>query len=287
MIVPSRVAAWGAALLIAGLLSAGCRGDGAPTTPSPSPGPAPTPNTVPVVESVTASTERAEVGEEVTITAAVRDAETPVAQLRHEWSAPAGTFVAGPPGTAVWRAPSDRPTPEDYRATLTVVETYGPGNTQEHRVSAMSPAIRVHNSPAELSALATGFLRDFSTSSVPPASAVRDFSDRCPGKGDELGDVQRNRDNYVINAYTLGTPNVAVRYGGGCNSLPHPRPRDSPPADACITVSVEWHSTERASGRAEVARGTSVLSGVYHDRRWWLCDSQFASPSTVSPRFIR
>lgn len=282
-----RPAAVVAIVCLSGVLALACGGGSSPVGPTGPPAPPPAPNTPPVVELLTASAERVEVGIEVTLVATVRDTETPAAQLRYEWAAPAGSVTADGPGTARWRPAPELTTPEDYRVTLTVIETYGTGNTQEHRVTATSPVIRVHHSVRELSTLTTRFLEDFSTSTIPPATVIRDFSDLCPGKQDELGDVQRNRDNYVINSYTLGTPSVGVAYGGGCRSLPHGQPPRSPVADACITTSVEWRSTDRSTGAAEVARGISVVSGVYHDRRWWLCDSQFAAPSPVNPLFIR
>jgi hypothetical protein len=273
--------------VLAAVSTSVCGGGSSPVAPGPTT-PPPAPNTPPVIESFTASVERVEVGEEVTLTAVVRDAETPLAQLRFEWSAPGGGVTAAEPGVARWRPSAELSTPADYQVTVTVVETYGTGGTAEHRVAGTSPHVRVHHSVRELSELATRFLQEFSTSSIPPETVIRDFSDTCPGKQEELGDVQRNRDHYVINSYSLGTPQVSVRPGGGCSSLPYPRPARSPPADACITVQVEWHSTERATDGQEVARGTSVLSGVYHERRWWLCDSQFAAPaSAISPMFTR
>lgn len=277
----------GTVLLAAGFLIASCGGGSSPVTPTP-PALPPSPNTPPVIESLVAGAERVDVGDPVTLTATVRDSETAPAQLRYEWSAPAGTIETPDPGVARWRPAAELATPADYRVTLTVIELYGPGNTQEHRVSTTSPAIRVHHSPRELALLATTFLQEFSTSSVAPATVIREFSEACPGKQDELADVQRNRDQYVITSFVLGTPSISVRYGGGCSSLPHGQPVRSPVADACITMPVEWHSTERSSGRAETARGTAVLSAIYHDRRWWLCDSQFAAPAgTLSPIFGR
>lgn len=271
-------------VVVVSVLPAAC--GGSPTVPTPPPPPPPV-NTAPVIDALTVSAERVEVDTEVTLTATVRDAETPVTQLRFEWSADGGTFVTDVPARARWRPPSDRATPADYRLTLTLVETYGAGNAQEHRVSATSAPVRVHNSVGELSGLAIDFLKDFSTPSVRPADAVRYFSDACPGKRAELEDVQSNRDARVINSYILGTPRVTVQYSGGCRLLPHGAPNGSPVADACMTVDVVWQSTIRASGKPELTTGVSILSGLYAEKRWWLCDSQFAGSVSSGLTFMR
>ena len=254
----------------------GCGGSGGPTGPTP-PGP-PASNSPPVIVSITADVDRAELDTHAAITAVVTDAETPVSQLTFDWQAEAGTFEGQ--GTSVrWRAPRDRATPHDYVITLTVVERYAGG---EHRVTATGPKIRVHDSPKEVADLSIAFLTDFSTPAVAPEEAVRHFSDSCRGKAEELGDVQNNRANFEITSYTFGSPAVTINYGGSCN-LPH----GARPADACVRVPVRWTSTVKATGRTEVTSGTSVLTAVYRETRWWLCDSQFEGSSTTTLRFLQ
>ena len=49
-------------------------------------------NLAPVIDGITVGAERAEVDTDVTLTAVVRDNETPLDQLTSEWKAAAGTF---------------------------------------------------------------------------------------------------------------------------------------------------------------------------------------------------
>src|SRR3954466_5861728 len=68
----------------AAVLSPGCGGSSSSPTPvsqsssSTRPSSGPSVNIAPVIESISASSERLEVDEEVTVTAAVKDQETPV-----------------------------------------------------------------------------------------------------------------------------------------------------------------------------------------------------------------
>ncbi len=80
-----------AGLVLALIVSGSC--GSSPMSPGPVTPPVTAVNTPPVVESIVASATRAEVETDVTITATVRDAETPVAQLKYQWKADAGTFT--------------------------------------------------------------------------------------------------------------------------------------------------------------------------------------------------
>jgi ABC-type glycerol-3-phosphate transport system substrate-binding protein len=77
------------------LIIAACGGGATspgPVTPPPGgEGGTPPPNSAPVIDSIELSAARTEVDSEVTITAHVRDAETPPDQLKYEWKADAGT----------------------------------------------------------------------------------------------------------------------------------------------------------------------------------------------------
>lgn len=246
-------------------------------------------NSPPVVSAIAALGTRrnepsqfADLDEEINVTATVQDAETPVSQLTFEWTAPTGTFTGT--GAAVkWRAPRAASTPTVVDLRLTVIERYnttddaGQPATGEHRVSATS-SVKLHDSATEAGRLATDFLTDFSNSSVAPETAVRFFTDSCAGKAAELRDVQRNRQDYTINSYQLGTPRVAVDFGGICA-------RDER-GDACVEVSCQWNSTIKATGKTEIATGTCLLTAVYVTDRWWLCDSKFDGQTTSGLRFL-
>lgn len=256
-----------------------------PSSPSPAPGnppPVQTPNAAPVIASVQASVDRAEVETDITLTASVTDAETAVGQLQFAWTADAGTF-SGSGATVTWRIPAAAATPREYVATLTVTETYGAADASgvrpKHTVSAQSSAVRVHNSPRELGDLAVGFLRDFADSSVPAATAVRDFADSCGGKADELDDLTNNRRRYDILSSSLTLRGVQV----AANNL-----------RGDMSVSCSFSSRIKACdsgipnctvGRVENVAGTCRLTSVYEQRRWWLCTSNFDSTGTLSPAF--
>ena len=104
---------------------------------------------------------------------------------------------------------------------MTVTERYtgtdATGNPvpSEHKVSAVT-SVSVHDSVKENGELATAFLTDFSNSSVSPEAAVRYFYTGCPGRQDELKDIQDNRAKYLITAHKLGSPAVNINFGGVC-----------------------------------------------------------------------
>ena len=239
-----------------------------PTTPREVPTP-PAPvvtNTPPVIDAVTPSTPRTEVDTDVTLTASVRDAETPVSQLRYEWRADVGTFT-GDGGTVTWRAPREIAAPTDVTVRLTVTETTTGGIQQS--VNATSPAIRVHDSPKELGALAMTFLGDFANSSVSPSTCIRDFSDNCRGKADEKADIESNREHFTILNSSLRLRNVRVssnRLTGDMTvacSFTSRIVKCDPGSSGCVVGSVG------------TVAGDCALTGVYEQNRWWLCTSSF------------
>jgi len=252
------------------LLAAISCGGSPPTSPGPAPQPPPVSNAAPVIDSVSIAATRLEVGGETTVTATVRDAETPVASLTYQWTATAGTFT-GQGSTVTWKAPEGVSTPQDYPLTLTVIEQYGTANArQEHRVTSTTAPIRVHDSPRELSNMTIAFLSDFANSSVAPETAVRDFWDGCAGKAAELADVRDNRQHYDNLGFSLGTPRVTL---------------DGARLRANMTVSCQFTSFARSCpsdepqcrpGTTGTSAGECRLTGVYESRRWWLCDSGFA-----------
>jgi hypothetical protein len=240
----------------------------APVTPTPQPA-----NQPPAIESIAIGVERAEVGDRVPVVATVRDQETPVTDLQYAWSADGGTFE-GQGASVVWLPPADRATPAEYTMRLTVTETYGVADTSGVRpknvVSATSTSsVRVHNSPKEIGDMSLGFLRDFATSAIPPDVAIRDFSDSCKGKAAERSDVTDNRQNYEILASSLNLVNASVassRLTGGAR------------ISCAFTSRIKACQAGRQGcvvGATEKVAGDCVLSTVYEQRRWWLCNSSF------------
>jgi hypothetical protein len=251
---------------------------GPPNGPGPinPPPPPPPTNTPPVIESIAASVSRTEVDSDVTVTATVRDAETPVSQLAYTWSADGGT-VHGAGPTVTWRVAKGVTTPVEYAIKLTVTENYGSG--QQNTVSATSTPIRVHDSPAELTTLSLTFLGDFANSSVSASSCVRNFTDRCPGKAVEKGQIEWNRDHYQILSSTLRMREVRIASTGtsadtrvGCGFTSRRTKCDSDEVGCKV-------------GATETVGGDCTLTARYEEGRWWLCDSNFLADPGVSPGF--
>jgi hypothetical protein len=276
-----------AAVWLAAIFVCACGGSSNSPTPVPqpsSPGPpssGPSVNLAPVVESISASSDHVEVDNEITLTATVKDQETPVDQLKYEWKAAAGSFT-GDGASVKWRAPKDVKTPADYDITLVVTESYGvpdtSGTRQQNVTTASVPAVRVHNSPKELGDLSLQFLSDFANSTISAGTCVRDFSDSCRGKQDERGDIEANRVHFEILSSSLSLKSVTVA---------------SSALSANMTVACSFTSRIKACdagdkacvvGDVGTARGDCILTGKYENRRWWLCDSHFAGKLLGSMR---
>ena len=279
-------AACGVCVLLGFLISA-CGGSSNSPTPvsqsnsSPPPSSGPSVNVAPVIESISASTDRVEVDNEITVTAVVQDQETPVDQLRFDWSADAGTFSGEGP-VVKWRAPKDIKTPADYELRLKVTETYGsPSSTgvrPQNVTTGSVPVVRVHDSQKELGDLAMQFLNDFAQSGVPASTCVRDFSDSCRGKAEERGDIEANRLHFEILNSSLTLRSVSVSSSGlsanvvvACSFTSRIKACD--PGDKACAV-----------GDVGTARGDCILTGKYEERRWWLCDSHFIGRLAASLR---
>jgi hypothetical protein len=253
----------------------GCSSPIAPVTPptpppsvQPPPPPAPVVNTAPVLSAITASVARAEVNQSIEIKATVTDAETAPDKLTYVWTSDVGEFT-GAGAVVTWRlAAGKSPTPLDLKVTLTVVETYdsfdsaGRPIKAENKVSRTETLTRVHDSVAELSAMSTRFLVDlFGNSSVKPDQCLVDFSDACPGKRDELHDIENNRTEFLILSATARVTSVVV---------------DGARNNASIDLACEFRDRHLKDGKEGTSRGTCVLTAVYEKNRWWLCSSHFA-----------
>src|SRR5690606_41498169 len=90
--------------------------------PPPAPGPV-GPATPPVIKSIAVPAARVETGQDITITAIVEDAETPLDRLVYKWAASAGT-ITGTGAKATWRMPAGITKGVDVTIALTVVDTY-------------------------------------------------------------------------------------------------------------------------------------------------------------------
>ena len=280
-----------AAGVLTGLLLAACGGSNGPT-PVPQPSPSPpsgggSVNLAPVIDTIALSSERTEIDSEITLTANVKDEETPVEQLKFGWKADGGTF-SGEGASVKWRAPKDIKTPADYTIALTVTETYGvPDSTgvrPQNVATGTSPSIRVHNSPKELGDMSLLFLANFANSSVSTSACLHDFSDSCRGKAEEKSDIDINRAYYLILSSALELKSVSIGSNRSTANM----------TVACAFTSriVNCSATDPYApacnmvGSTESVRGDCNLTSVYEQKRWWLCDSRFASKG-ILPRSMR
>jgi hypothetical protein len=236
-------------------------------------------NTAPVIRSMVAQGTRlrepanfADYGEVITVTAVVEDAETNPALLTYTWNASCGGTFTGTGRQVSWRTPATGTTASTCNVELIV-------NDGTRVVTGTLP-VRLHNSTAEVGALVLEFLTEFAKQEIIPELIVRNFSSSCPGKAAEVKDITDNQATRRINSYKYGTPAVTVAFGGTCKMKT---------SDACSTMAVEWNSTITAgpkTGTTEIAKGTSTISGIYRDGRWWLCDSMFDGASSLGLHFM-
>lgn len=261
-------------LVVLVVAAAGC--DRTPTTPSPPPPPQVGPATPPVIRSITVNTGgtgRTEVEQDVTVTAVVEDAETPLTSLTYVWSATSGT-ITGSGATVTWRHVAGLQQGVDVVITLTVVDTYqAVENNQivnrEYRVVEQAAPFRVHDSVAELKELARRFLIDlFGNSSIPPEGCLADFSEvgRCAqGKSHEYDDIVLNRQLVVIESAEVIAQ--AVDFDNA--------------ESAIVTTEAIFHDRWIVPPPGESAQHSThadfYLSAIYDQGRWWLCESTFGN----------
>lgn len=247
-------------------------------------GPAPTPqpqNQPPSVTAIEIEPARIELNEEVVVRAIVQDAETPPGSLLYEWSSDGGTFT-GEGASVTWRPPADAATPADFALRLTVRERYGPPNAQqEHRVTASSAPVRVHDSPTELREMSLKFLELFADSDKSPEECLVDFSDSCRGKESEREDIEDNRTYFDIRSASFEFDDLRIL---------------DDRLSARMAVECEFRSRQRACpsedpgcvvGSTQEVKGFCLLTAVYENGRWWLCDSAFDPEEAPMPAPLR
>jgi len=251
---------------------------GGPTKPTPPPPPPMVgPATPPIIRSITVPVVRVETATDVTITAVVEDAETPLTQLTYLWTANAGA-ITGTGATVTWRhdpgitggGPAGLTAGVNVVITLTVVDKYQAVENnviveREFRVVGQSAPFRVHDSVAELKALSRKFLIDlFGNSRIPPADCLVDFSEvgRCAqGKADEYEDIVFNRS--VVEILKAVIYSQAVQVNGFVT--------------ATVVNDAEFFDRwlKPGPGQKEFTstHADYVLTAIYDADRWWLCES--------------
>jgi hypothetical protein len=231
-------------------------------------------NTPPVVRAITAFEGRTEVDRDIEINADVTDTETAPGELTYEWSANAGRFT-GNGSRVTWRLDAGAgPTPVNVTIALTVVERYteNVGSTpvaREHRVSSTAAPFRVHDSKAEISKMTLTFLVDyFGNSVIGPDQCVSDFSNSCPGKAEEYGQIVEDRKKYeMVNGAQAQV--AGVTFNG---AMTH----------AGILAPCTFTSKSKETNHVGTVRGDCVLTAIYENSRWWLCSSHFENAVVVS-----
>jgi hypothetical protein len=246
--------------------------------PDPTP-PVPKPNDAPIITSLTTSSPRAEEDNVVTVTAVVEDVETPADQLTYAWSATPvnGTFT-GTGRQVQWRAPRLQPTPDTYTLTVLVTERFTVnGEARENKVT-RSVQIHYNDSYRDVTKISMRYLTElFPNFSVTPQQAVQDFSDSCPGKAQELIDVQTNRANFKILSGTY--TNVVVTMNSTLTS--------ADVRGTCTFVDIPTDPKNPNFGKQETVSGTCTLTAIYENWRWFLCDSRFAGSIMTSSLYGR
>jgi len=245
------------------VLGAACSG---PTTPPPPPDPGQA--TAPVIRAITVPTSRVETGQDVTITATVEDAETPLTQLTYQWSASAGTITSSGT-TATWTMPGGIKAGVNVTITLMVMDTYNAiVNNQivqrQFTVVGTSTPFRVHDSVAETKELGRKFLIDlFGNSAVQPDDCMVDFADVCAnrpeGKNSELIQVRNHRRDFVVYRATM----LAQRNEWAGT------------AAGSVHNAVLYEDQEIGKPPKLPTCGDFITTVVYVDGRWWICESIF------------
>jgi hypothetical protein len=257
-----------AAALVGGLfLLAACGGN--PVQPPPPP----PPNTAPVVRSVTANKTQVDAGQEAEITAVAEDAQTPAELLTYEWTAePAGGTFMNQGRIVRWRAPTDGPVPSDYAIRVTV---------RDLTLSATmtTSPIRVNDGIREMRQLAETFLGDFIVSTNSAEYCVRNFTDSCPGKQAELIDIRENREDFTILTAQSSYRIAEVHLNSGWLKCTAPQ---GPASCALVVAPSRFVSINHQTSRIEVAPGDALISGIFEQNRWRLCDSRFEPPATLA-----
>ena len=219
----------------------------------------------------------------------VQDQETSAANLVYEWSAAGGSF-AGTGATVRWTAPSVAG-PSVFDLTLTVIERYtvavpgGGEEAHENRVTG-NTTVHVNDSSREITALATTFIDDFLHSERSPEFCVRNFTDSCPGKREELDQIRTDRQQFVNDPARSSMERGTIEFYDSERS--HRSVPVSQSAFADLRAVCHFASTNKASGQFGIITGTCQLTSVYENFQWRLCDSHFLPPfSTSTAGFMR
>jgi hypothetical protein len=264
--------------------------------------PAVGPNSPPTVGSISVTAPRpkqpktlASVGDRMTLTASINDAETPLSGLTIQWSSlpSIGTFT-GTGASVQWTAPASTSSPQTVILMLTVLEQYQEPDSsglpvqREHRVQ-KTTSVKVHDTVKEVSDMAVDFLELFSDSSITnPALVLHNFSQTCDGgKGyeDEYGDVVISREKKLILTHDITPPSV-FQYAFGSTKQACTN-KGQTPGDVCVEVPVHWTDRDLDDDEFHDVRGTDYVTGVYENAAWRLCHSRWDAIDTLTGKPVQ
>ena len=224
--------------------------------------PTPVTNTPPTITLLTTARNQIEAGDEVAADATVTDAETPVDQLTYTWSAsPANGTFTGTGAHVKWKAPAGGPTPSLFTLMVTVTEKYKSGSVQKENSVSTTEKIYYNDSPAELGGLVTQFIKDFGTFTVSPEMCVRNFSDSCRGKADELSDITNNRNRAGVKILDSTSSIGTIAFNSA--------------KTAADIVAPCTFRDQYSDGKIVSVAGNCLLGAVYENFHWALCYSNF------------
>jgi hypothetical protein len=248
-------------------------------TPTPAPTPTPTPsppNAAPRIVSLTSNT-RIEADDVVTVTAVVEDADTPLDKLIYEWSvAPnKGTLTPGTDGRQLkWKSPHAQASPDIYTITLNVTEKFTALDLTEKENKADPKSVTVHynDSYAEINRIASNFLADFGNYNVSAEQCVRNFTDSCPDKFEELQEIRNNRKDFQILSSTFSFTSYDFNADWTKGTWAGP----------CV-----FQDIVKKTGVKENVAGICTLAAVYENWTWFLCESHFKGTGTTPASSLR
>jgi len=225
--------------------------------------PTPVTNAPPTITLLTTAKNQIEAGDAVAVDATVTDPETPVDQLTYTWTAsPANGTFTGTGAHVKWTAPAGGPTPSFFTLMVTVTEKYKAGTAAKENVVSTTEKIYYNDSPAEIGGLVTQFVKDFGTYSVSPEMCVRNFSDSCRGKTEELTDITNNRNRAGVKILDATSTIGSIAFNGAKTS-------------ADIVAPCTFRD-QYADGKIVTVIGNCLLGAVYENFHWALCYSNFA-----------
>lgn len=260
-------------------------------------------NQPPVIEAITSTGPRAnqpsgfaDLGDLLTLTASVTDAETPASDLTYAWQASQGT-ITGTGQSVAWQAPASGTTPASVTVSLVVTEQYTENGAVFTNTSAPGTlTISLHDSQQEILDMGEDFLVLFSQSQYSPEEVLHNFSQTCGGYGSEYADVEKDRTYFEQQpGFSVDPlPPATIDFGGVCvESFPISGQEDRPyPADACSSFNVHWIARRIALdpnepgspvGEIDDTTGVDYVTAVVEDNAWRLCNSDFDGTITHPP----